>query len=167
MQGVKVVSDDKKATIKAKLSAIREETVDFVSSLTDDDWQTMAYDEGSEWTVADMFRHIVDSERGMVGTMNAIRKGGEGVPADFDLARWNRRVVEKLAHKTPLEMFEDMGENRIQLFAFIDELEDDDWSRQGRHASLRIMTIEEICHLIGDHEQGHVEVMRRAVDGNR
>lgn len=157
------MSEEKKNAIKAKLSAIREETVDFVSGLSDSDWQTLAYDEGSEWTVADMFRHVVDSERGMLGTLNAIRKGGEGVPADFDLARWNKRVVEKLANKTPLDMFEDMGENRIQLFGFIDELNDDDWSKQGRHASLRIMTIEEICHLIGDHERSHVAMMRETV----
>lgn len=159
------MSEEKKSAIKAKLSAIREETVDFVSGLNDEDWQRLAYGEGSEWTLADMFRHIVDSERGMIGTMNSIRKGGEGVPADFDLARWNQRVVNKLADKTPLQLFEEMGENRIQLFGFIDELNDDDWEKRGRHASLRIMSIEEICHLIGDHERMHVGVMRQAVGG--
>lgn len=157
------MSDEKKNAIKAKLTAIREETVDFVSGLNDEDWQLPAYGEGSEWTIADMFRHVVDSERGMIGTMNSIRKGGEGVPADFDLARWNRRVVSKLADKTPEQLFEEMGENRIQLFNFIDELTDEDWEKRGRHASLRIMSIEEICHLIGDHERMHVGVMRQAV----
>jgi len=160
------MSDEKKTAIKTKLSAIREETVDFVSGLSDDDWQALAYGEGSEWTVADMFRHVVDSERGMLGTIKSIHKGGEGVPADFDLARWNKRVVGKLSNKTPLELFEDMGENRIQLFGFIDELNDEDWNRQGRHASLRMMSIEEICHLIGDHERSHMGVMREAVGGN-
>ncbi len=159
------MSEEKKNAIKAKLTAIREETVDFVSGLNDGDWQLPAYGEGSEWTIADMFRHVVDSERGMIGTMNSIRKGGEGVPADFDLARWNQRVVNKLADKTPEQLFEEMSENRIQLFGFIDELRDEDWEKRGRHASLRIMSIEEICHLIGDHERMHVGVMRQAVGG--
>jgi len=38
-----------------------------------------------------------------------------------------------------------------------------DVSLRGRHASLRIMTIEEICHLIADHEQTHVDEIRRLV----
>jgi hypothetical protein len=158
------VTDEKKIALKNKLNTIREELVDLVSGLSDEQWQAPAYDEGSQWTVADMFRHVVDSERGMIGTMNAIRQGGEGVPADFDLGRWNQRVVNKLADKTPLELFEDMGENRIRLFAFIDSLEAEDWARQGRHASLRTMTLEQICNTIGDHEKGHLEMMRQAVE---
>lgn len=154
---------DKKETIKSKLTAVREETYDTLNGLTDEQWAALAYSEGSEWAVADILRHVADSERGMTGLMVQIRGGGEGVPPDFDLARWNQRVVTKMSDKAPQEVLDGMATNRAALFAFIDTLEDTDWDKKGRHASLKIMSIEEVCHLIADHEQQHVAGIREAV----
>lgn len=157
------MTNDTKTAIKQKLTAVREETYRTLGGLTDEQWNAVAYSEGAEWRVADILRHVADSEKGMTALMVQVRAGGEGVPADFDLTRWNQRVVTKLQDKTPPALFEGMAANRAALFVFIDGLNDDDWGRSGRHASLRIMTIEEICHLIADHEQTHVDEIRRLV----
>ena len=157
------MADDKKAAIKAKLAATREAFLHTVGDLTAEQWETMAYSEGSEWRVIDLMRHVTDSERGQLGLMMLIKGGGEGVSADFDLTRWNQRVVTKLGDKGPQELMDSMAQNRAALLAFIDTLEEEDWAKKGRHASLYIMSIEEVCHLIADHEALHLGNIREAV----
>lgn len=154
---------DKKQIVKEKLSSTREEIITLAQGLTDEQWAMNAYSEGSEWRVIDIFRHVADSERGMTNLMVQIRQGGEGVPPDFDLDRWNQRAVAKQQEKTPSELLEKMAVNRETLFSFIDSLEPEDWDKKGRHASLRIMSVEEICHLIADHEAMHLAVIRQTL----
>ncbi|MBP6016810.1 MAG: DinB family protein [Candidatus Promineofilum sp.] len=160
------MADERKEAIKDKLTAARRALDATLTGLTDEQWAARAYSEGSEWAVIDILRHVADSERGMTGLMMQIKGGGEGVPADFDLARWNQRVVSKLAGKEPQELLDSMAQNREALFAFIDELEDGDWEKKGRHASLKIMTIEEVCHLIADHEALHLAGIQEALADN-
>jgi len=56
-----------------------------------------------------------------------------------------------------------MADSRRALLGFIDSLEESDWDKKGRHASLKIMTIEEVCHLIADHEALHLTGVREAL----
>jgi hypothetical protein len=153
----------KKEAIKRKLTETRQEWLSVLNGLTAEQWETRAYSEGSEWRVVDILRHVADSERGMTGLMAQIKAGGEGVPPDFDLARWNKRVVDKLSDKGPEELLAGMAENRAALFAFMDTLDEADWDRRGRHASLQVMSIEEVCHLIADHEALHLAGIREAL----
>ncbi len=155
--------DERKEAIKTKLAATRAQFLQTVGDLSAEQWAASAYSEGSEWQVIDLMRHVTDSERGMLGLMMQIKDGGEGVGPDFDLTRWNQRVVTKLGDKGPQELLDSMAQNRAALLAFIDTLAEEDWTKQGRHASLRIMTIEEVCHLIADHEALHLANIREAV----
>lgn len=157
------MAEDRKESIKRKLTENREEWLGVVDGFTTQQWEAPAYAEGSEWRVVDILRHVADSERGMTGLMMQIKAGGEGVSPDFDLARWNKRVVEKLSDKGPAELLEGMSQNRKELFAFIDTLDETDWDKKGRHASLRVMSIEEVCHLIADHEAQHLMVIKEAL----
>ena len=159
------MTPEKIKAIRQKLGDTRAELLALAHELTEEQWEHSAFSEGSEWRVVDVFRHIADSERGMTNLMIQVKQGGEGVPADFDLHRWNRRAVSKLQDKTPEELLEGMHTSRQALWALIDTLEPDDWEKKGRHASLRIMTIEEICHLIADHELNHANGIREAMAG--
>lgn len=158
-----MMKDERKEAIKDKLTAAREEFFDALSGLTAEQWEALGYSEGSEWRVVDVLRHVADSEPGQMRLMIQIKGGGEGVPADFDLHRWNQRVITKSAEKGPQELLNGMAQNRVALFEFIDSLDETDWDKKGRHASLQIMTIEEVCHLIADHERGHIAGIREAL----
>ena len=155
------MSQAMKDAIKKKLTTVREETVRVLNGLTEEQWQALVYsDEGAEWRVIDVVRHVADSKRGMTALMAQVQAGGEGVPADFDLTRWNRRVVAKLQDKGPADLLAGMSANREALFAFIDTLADDDWAKQGRHASGHILSIEQVCRLIANHERSHIAEIR-------
>ena len=157
---------DKKTAILEKLTTTRHELLDYIQSLSAEQWQAAVFphDAQAAWTAADLLRHVVDAEYGMTGLMKKIQRTGEGVPSDFDRQRWNQSRVNKAKDKTPVELMADMASNRADLIAFIDSIEPDDWQKKGRHASLRILSIEEICHLIADHEQQHLADMQAALD---
>ena len=155
-----------KQAILHKLKRTRELLTATVLDLGDEGWETAVYSNESQtiWTIADLFRHTVDSERSMTSLMRGIQEGGSGVPDDFDLTRWNARRVEKTQHKTPTDLINDMAINRQTLLQFIDTLEPDDWQKEGRHGNMRIMTIAQICHLIADHEQSHLIEIQKTLD---
>ena len=157
------MTDERKEAIKEKLTVTRQELYDTLGGLTAEQWEAHGYSDGSEWRIVDILRHVADSEPGQTRLMIQIKGGGEGVPADFDLHRWNQRVVTKSAEKGPEELLAGMAQNRAALLDFIDSLDEADWDKRGRHASLQIMSIEEICHLIADHERGHVAGIRETL----
>jgi hypothetical protein len=99
----------------------------------------------------------------MTNLIENIRKGGEGVPADFDLHRWNNRNVNKAKEKSPQILFDELENNRLRLLELLDSLEEEDWNKQGRHGSLRMMSVEEILNLIADHESWHGNDIRQAI----
>lgn len=158
---------EREEIVRAKLAASRAKTLALADSMTDEDWNRPAYaeDEDSDWRMIDILRHVADSERGMTALIVQIKDGGEGVPVDFDLNRWNQRAVSKLQEKSAGDLIAAMSVNRDNLLALIDSLKPSDWDKKGRHASLKVMTIEEVCHLIADHEEAHAESIQLGLTG--
>lgn len=156
-------NNEKKAEIKAYLSDARTAVFTAVSPLIPADWAKPIYSEGSTWQISDILRHVADSQSGMMQLMQGIQAGGGGVPEDFDLARWNAKRVKKYEEKSPADLLAKLEQDQVDLFAFIDGLEAGDWQKSGRHASLRIMSIEEICRLIADHETLHADEITAAL----
>ncbi len=150
---------ERKTAVLALLEENRKRLFDGLSQLDDAAWNKVIYSQETEapWTASDILRHLLNAESGMTGLMNNIKTKGRGVPEDFDRSRYNRRQVEKMKDKTPQELIEQMKANREALLAFIDKLEDEDWDKSGRHASLKIMTIEEVCQTIANHEVAHLD----------
>jgi uncharacterized protein (TIGR03083 family) len=157
------MSDAKKEEIREKLNQARIALFDCLQGLEATEWQTAVQSEDARWTVADLVRHLINAEKGMTGLIVQFQQGNDPVPPDFDRERYNVRSVEKIQHLTPAAMLETMTANRNQLLQVIATLAPDDWQKRGRHASLRIMSIEEICHLIADHETAHLADIQKAL----
>ena len=155
--------ENKQEEIVNKLNNNRATLLTFFEGLDARDWETAVYHEDITWTFTDILRHLVDAERGMTGLIIQWQQGKDPVPPDFDLARWNNRVVQKTAVDSPAELLSELAANRSNLLSLIKELQPEDWGKQGRHGSLRIMNIEQVCHLIADHELSHLDVMEKAI----
>lgn len=154
---------DIKRLVTKKLAKSRSDLLELVRDFDEETWGTAVYADDKSWTIVDLLRHLTDAERGMTRLMEIIRQGGEGVPPDFDLSRWNKRVVEKLADQTPDNLLQTMRTNREKLHQFVGSIENPDWAKKGRHGSGRILSIEQICHLIADHEASHIQDIRKAI----
>lgn len=156
--------DEKKETIKSELRDARSDLFAVLQELSEPAWDTTVYSEGETWTVVDILRHLTAAERDMTLLVERIRQGSGGVPADFDLDRWNARTIEKAETKSPADLQEEMLDNRSHLVKVIDSIKPEEWDIQGRHGSLRIMTVEEILRLIADHERRHTVDIRGATN---
>ncbi|MEM7112706.1 MAG: DinB family protein [Chloroflexota bacterium] len=159
---------EKKVAILEKLAAARGELLAFVAGLDEEAWKTAVFASESDdplasWSALDILRHLVNAEWGMTGLMMNIQSGKGGVPEDFDRSRYNNRSVAKIVNKPPSELVASLEKNRVRLLAFIDTLSEEDWGKEGRHASLNIYTIEEICHIIADHERDHIKDIQQAL----
>ncbi len=152
-------------TIMDKLAATRAEVIKVCRELDWDSWTHPVYAHGetNEWTAMDLLRHLVWSEGGMLRLMRQIRAGEEGVPADFDLDRYNASGIARLKEETPADLLLRLEQNRDALIAFVESLEEGDWEKRGRHGSMRIMTIQEILEMIADHEAQHLADLRRVL----
>jgi uncharacterized damage-inducible protein DinB len=159
--------DEKKEAVKGDLADARNGLFAVLQELRESAWDIPVYSEGETWTVADILRHLTASERDMTLLIERIRQGSGGVPEDFDLKRWNSRSIVKAESKSPADLQAEMYENRTYLLGMIDSIEPKEWDIQGRHASLRIMTVEEILHLIADHERRHTVDIRQATDESK
>jgi hypothetical protein len=146
-----------------RLAATRAELVAVVRELDRETWTQPVYAHGqeNEWSAMDLLRHLAWAEGGMLRLVRQIRAGEDGVPADFDLDRYNASGVSKLKQEMPAELLQRMAQNRQELLDFIDSLEADDWEKKGRHGSLRMMSIREICEEIAAHEAQHLADMRQ------
>ena len=149
--------------LKTKLAENRAALFGLLNGLNEEDWQTAVFSEETIWTVSDMVRHLEGAERSMIALMANIQQGGEGASEDFDLARFNASRIKKAKEKQPPELMADMEKNREDLLVFMDSLTEEDWQKKGRHGSLHIMTIEEICHIIADHEATHADDIAQAI----
>jgi uncharacterized damage-inducible protein DinB len=154
---------DRKEAIVKKLEGVRASLLDMAATIPDDQWERRVFPESEEWQVSDLFRHVVSAEHSMTRLIENIRDGGEGASPEFDLTRWNDSRVKKARHKTIADLTADLTQNRTHLLGVIESLGEDDWDKRGRHGSLRIMSIEEILHLIADHEERHMGDIRQAV----
>ncbi len=157
------MDENDKEKLITKLTRARQEFLAMVEPFTQEEWRTLVYSEDQEWTVTDVLRHLASAESSMTRLSEIIRDGGEGVPEDFDLARWNKRGIQKASDKQPPEILAEMSQNRDSLFEFIDSLAEGDWIKSGRHGSLRILTIEQIMNLIADHEFQHTKDIKQAL----
>ena len=157
------MSDDKKATIRAKKLQIRQALLTVLQGLSEAEWETAVYAEDTHWTVSDIVRHLVNAEKGMTGLITHFQQGNNPVPLDFDRERYNQRIIQKTKEKSPVELLAEIEKNQATFLAVLDSIKEEDWQKNGRHASLRIMTIEEVCHLIPDHELTHLEHIKVAL----
>ncbi len=152
-----------KDEIVAKLAETRAPLMTFLQNLDEAQWETAVQSEDAEWTISDIVRHLVSAESGMTGLIIQFQQGKDPVPPDFDRERFNKRAVEKTKSLTPPQLLEAMTTNRAKLLDVIDTLTEEDWQKNGRHASLNIYTIEEVCQIIAGHEELHFEDMQKAV----
>ncbi|MBI3761552.1 MAG: DinB family protein [Chloroflexi bacterium] len=155
---------NRKELLRDHITAKNAESMAVLRRLTDADWAKPVYStESATWTARDVLAHLADSEKGLVAQAQRISVGQEGVPADFDLARWNLRAVEKRANRPLAELLADIQAGYAQASAFLDQVAEADLDRMGRHASGRIMSVEAILRQMADHRATHAAEVKAAL----
>ncbi len=128
-----------------------------------DRWDTQIYSDGAAWTARQLLVHLALSNQGLNNQVMGIAEGREVIPADFDIQRYNKRSVEKRADMTIEEARAALNEARTALFNWMAAVDDSVLPREGRHASLQIMSVDAILDLIADHERAHADDIARVL----
>lgn len=161
MSQEKISLNEKKIAIKNELQASRQETLDFMDSLKEEDLNKPYGDRQDSWTIFEVLKHIFSAEDGMTKLMAGIRDGGKGVPEDFDLERYNRSRVAKLSGINTLsELKELLAKSRSSLLRFLYKLTTEDFKKSGRHAIGKTFTIEQIFSICFNHELDHIKKLK-------
>jgi len=140
------------------------ETVPTLASLSDAELAVQVYsDEDAQWTVRDLLAHLADAETGQLGQVRRLLEGGRTVPDDFDVHRWNRRVVQKRAGQSATELVAEILTAHSELLALLAQLGDADLDKAGRHSLGDELTVEGYFRRIADHRAQHVAEIRAAL----
>lgn len=155
---------NRKDLIREFVVAKNAESMQILSALGEADWATPVHStEAGGWTVRDLLAHLADSEKGQTGQIRRLVAGAQTLPPDFDLARWNRRTVEKRAGQAPAELLAEVQRAYADLLILLDGLAEADLDKVGRHASGEQLTAEAYFRRIANHRAEHAAEIRAAL----
>lgn len=146
-----------------KLKSEGEKFVGIFAGLTDEQWQTEVYTEGTTWTIRNVLSHFVTSERGLLKLFEQIRQGGAGSSEEFSIDRYNASMQARAKDSTPQELLEQYKSVRTDSIAWTSSLSEADLEKQGRHPFLGTATIREMIKMLYLHNQLHYRDVKRVI----
>ncbi len=154
---------DKAKKLVERLIKEKAKTLAFFNILKPEDWQADVYSEGAEWTTTEVLAHLVSSEDGVARLIAHIVDGGDGVPVDFDLNRYNERKVNDLEADTPDELLHKFAAYRDKTVGQVAAYTDLELRKRGRHPFLGDAEVEDMVKLMYRHALIHQRELRRAL----
>lgn len=152
-----------KEELRAMLEASQRELEALLNSLSADEWATQT-GTAERWTVRDTVSHLVTGEAGNLVIARGIAAGVEMYRPDFDLARYNRRNIEKNATRTPAQLLEDLQAVRRETLEFLESLDDATLQRAGKRTTGEDTTVAGVFERIADHQREHAAEIRAALN---
>ncbi len=151
------------AFLAERLITEGDKTVAFFASLTAEQWKSEVYTESEVWAVRNLLAHFVTAEQGFLSLFARVREGGPGVPADFDLDRYNASQQKKTLELSPAELLEQFKAVRAEMVAFVVSLSAADLEKTGRHPFLGDTTLAEMIKMVYRHNQIHYRDLRKVI----
>ncbi len=151
------------AELASKLQTEGEKFSAFFGGLTDEQWDSEVYAEGSVWTIRSILAHLMTAERAFVRLFEEIRRGGKGVSEDFVIDRYNARQQEKTRELGPAELLDQYRRVRAEMIAWVSSLGDAELECKGRHPFLGETTLREMIKMVYIHNQTHYRDIRRVM----
>jgi hypothetical protein len=152
-------------SIRQRLLADHAASLKIFNNFTPEQWEKPAPSENdAPWKARDVLAHVAVSEGGQLGQITRCLAGDVTVPDDFDLARFNRRSVQKQADKSVADFFALIEADHAKVLAALDAITNEaDLDKTGRHARGDIITVEQFFIRITEHRLQHAEELQKAV----
>ena len=153
-------------SLAERLEKEGQNNLSFLGQMASEDWERQIYSDGAEWTVREMFSHVVESERSLPALFKNILSGGSGVPDDFDLKQYNESAVEKTGDLPYADLLKMFAERRAKTVKFVASLSEEDLRKKGRHSSLGEKNLDEMIKMMYLHVKVHVRDIKRLLRGD-
>jgi uncharacterized damage-inducible protein DinB len=151
------------AELAEKLKTEGERMAAFFAELTDDQWESEVYTEGTTWSIRNVLAHYVTSERGLTRLFENVRTTGKGAADDFSIDRYNAAQQEKTKDLTPADLLEQYKQVRAESINWVSGLQDEELEIKGRHPFLGETVIREMIKMLYLHNQLHYRDVKRAL----
>lgn len=146
-----------------KLKTEGERMAAFFAELTDEQWESEVYTEGTTWTIRNVLSHYVTSERGLIRLFENVRTTGKGAADDFSIDRYNAAQQEKTKELAPAELLEQYKQVRAESIKWVSGLKEEELEIKGRHPFLGETVIREMIKMLYLHNQLHYRDVKRAL----
>ena len=152
--------------LEQKLRAEGERTLTFFKSLSAQSWAQIVFEgEGDQqWSVRDVFEHLITSEEGLRLIFRDVASGGPGVQEGFSIDESNQRAKGKLAGLSLDQLFERYLACRHRTSDFAGTLSDAKLATVGRHPFLGPSKLEDMLRLVNLHNSMHVKDVKKAIN---
>lgn len=153
---------ERKEKLKRKLSEARA-YLNEVLDQVEDRWEVQVHSQEGGWTVRQLANHLASADHGHNNMVMNIAEGINVVPEDFDLERFNRRNTEKTVDKPAQLSREELTQQRAELLKWLETVDEEKLDREGRHGTLRILSVAHILRMMSLHERDHANEIARAL----
>lgn len=158
----------RKESIRQYIQARHAESLAVLEAIAEADWTRPLYStENADWSVRDALAHLTVSEGGQLAVIERRLKGEQAIPDDFDLDRFNRRSVEKSAHRTPAELLAALRADYERLLAALEAVAEADLDKTLRHARGDTISVEHAFRRIAEHRADHAAEIAAALAPRR
>ncbi len=126
--------------------------------------EEQVYSEGAQWTLRQLAIHLMLADKGHIAMVQGIATGDEIIPPDYDLERFNARSVQKNADVTVDQVIMSLQHTHQEMLDWLHSAEDSVLDKEGLHASLRVMSIEQIFKVVAWHDGFHGDDIEKHLD---
>ena len=150
-------------SLARRLEQEGEKTISYLQQFPSAHLDVQVYEDGAAWTVRQVFMHLVEAEGSIPRLIADVLEGGEGVPEDFDLDRYNESRVRKmgsLSKEEIIKRFSDLRNDNVKMVSGIDEK---DLQVTGRHPFWEETTVEEMLRAMYMNVKVHVRDIKRVL----
>ena len=149
-----------------RLRAEGDDVVQYLKSLTAEQWDRDVYTDGHVWRVRDLLAHFIAAEQGFQQLIQNVAAGGPGAGVDFDLNEYNHRTVSELRHNEADVLLGQYAMVRERTVAMVRELEIKHMEMTGQHPAIGQAPLEDMIRAIYHHNSLHLRDVRRALRSN-
>ena len=146
-----------------QFSEVGKKAIGFMQGLHPDQLDVQVYEDGAKWTVREVCIHIVEVEGSVMRLIENVLAGGEGVPKDFDLDRYNESHVKKMGRLSQEEIVDKFSSLRAETVRRIEELGQEDFDIVGRHAYLGESSVKEMIRMMNVNINLHIRDIKRVL----
>ena len=116
---------------------------------------------GDNYSIREILAHLAGAERGMT-RMAQLAAAGQNprLPPGYTNDEYNARQQAKRQDKTVAELVAELNESRVQLFAFMETLKEEDLTKPAEHPVLGDTDVWGVLNVLVQHEWDHTQELR-------
>ena len=153
------------AALRKQLETHNAELLVMLGSLQPEQMQSAVYAHGTaaEWTVHALLAHMANAAEGMLQIAQAVARGGNPVPEDWDVDRWNQSQVRKHAAEPAASLISRIQKAHVGWIEFVEVVSDLELERMGRHPIGRTLSVKQMVQTHALHQVQHIRELAAAL----